>query len=301
MPLKELAVTWFKAARAPFLVVSLVPAVLGGLVAWRDGPVDAWLFAVVTIGVVMAHSAADFVDDYFDFKKGNLGNKEKQFHDSPLIDGRVKPGQVLAAAIACLVVALAAGVAALVAAGTPVLILTGIGAFIVFFYTSPPFALNYRGLGETALFLAFGPLIVVGIYYVLRGSFALEPLLASIPLGIFTMDVGLVSNTFDHDDDVLSGKRTLALRLGQAGAVRLLTVLSVVAYLVVVAGVAAGAMTPWALLVLLTVPLAVQVVRRTSLFADTSHYTGAMGRAIALSTVAGLLLCVGYGVTLALG
>ncbi len=300
MSIQDLAVTWFKAARAPFLVVSLVPAILGGLVAWRTGPVDGWLFAVVTLGVVMAHSAADFVDDWFDFRKGNLGNKEKQFHDSPLIDGRVTPGQVMAAALACLAVALACGVYALVEAGPPVLVPMGIGLFIVFFYTSPPFALNYRGLGETALFLAFGPLIVVGIYYVLRGTFALEPLLASVPLGIFTMNVGLVSNTFDHDDDVRSGKRTLALRLGQAGAVRLLAVLSGVAYLVVAVGVAVGAMTPWALLVIATLPLAIQVVRRTARYRDTSHYTGAMGRAIALSTVAGLLLSVAYGFAIAL-
>jgi len=301
MSLKDLAVTWFKAARAPFLVVSLVPAVLGGLVAWQAGPVDGWLFAVVTLGVVMAHSAADLFDDWFDFRKGNLGNKEKQFHDSPLIDGRVTPRQVMAAALLCLAVALGCGVYALLAAGTPVLVLAAIGGFIVFFYTSPPFALNYRGLGETALFLAFGPLIVVGTYYVLRGSFAVEPLLASVPVGVFTMDVGLVSNTFDHDDDVLSGKRTLALRLGQAGAVRLLAVVSVLAYLVVAAGVALGAMTPWALLVLPTIPLAVSVVRRTALFRDTSYYTGAMGRAIALSAVAGLLLSAAYGLAVALG
>ena len=48
------------------------------------------------------------------------------------------------------------------------LYLMGAGAFIVFFYTSPPFMLNYRGLGETALFLAFGPMIVWGIAFVLR-------------------------------------------------------------------------------------------------------------------------------------
>lgn len=295
MTIKETTVVWFKAARAPFLVVSLIPSLLAGLIARYHGSFDAVLFAVVTLGVVMAHSSADFVDDYFDFRKGNLGNKEKQFHDSPLIDGKVRPGQVMAAALLCLAIAAAAGVYALSKVGTPVLWMMALGGFIVLFYTSPPFKLNYRGLGETALLVAFGPMIVWGIYFVLNPRFVPEPLLASLPLGIFTMNVGLVSNTFDHDDDVKSGKRTFPVRFGQARAVRLLLVGSIVAYAVIVVAVAAGAMTPWALIGLLGSPLAVAVVRETSLFDDTSHYTRAMSKAIALTSGTGILLCVAYG------
>jgi 1,4-dihydroxy-2-naphthoate octaprenyltransferase len=171
-----------------------------------------------------------------------------------------------------------------------------LGAFIVFFYTSPPFMLNYRGLGETALFIAFGPMIVGGIYFVLNPQVRWEPLLASIPLGIFTMNVGVVSNTFDHDDDVKSGKNTFPVRFGQAAAVRLLFSGSIVAYGVIVVGVVTRLMTPWALVSLLGAPLAVAVVRKTSLFRDTAHYTDAMSKAIALTSVTGILLCVAYGV-----
>jgi len=227
MAIRETALVWFKAARAPFLVVSIIPSILAGLIARYHGAFNATLFGLVTLGVVMAHSSADFIDDYFDFRKGNLGNKAKQFHDSPLIDGKVTPGQVMAAAILCLAVAGGTGVYALLKVGAPVLWMMGLGGFIVFFYTSPPFKLNYRGLGETALLVAFGPMIVGGVYFVLIPRFALEPLLASIPLGIFTMNVGLVSNTFDHDDDVKSGKRTFPVRFGQPAAVRVLRVRSV--------------------------------------------------------------------------
>jgi 1,4-dihydroxy-2-naphthoate octaprenyltransferase len=160
--------------------------------------------------------------------------------------------------------------------------------------------LNYRGLGETALFLGFGPLIVFGVYFVLRPQFLWEPILLGAVLGIFTMNIGLVSNTFDHDDDVRSGKRTLALRLGQANAVRFLAVGSVAAYIVLLTAVVAGLATPWSLLALLAAPLAVATVRRTSLFADTANYTAAMTSAIALSSVSGILLCVGYGIAIAL-
>jgi 1,4-dihydroxy-2-naphthoate octaprenyltransferase len=298
MSLREAVVVWLKAARAPFLVVSLLPAVLGGLVAASHGAFDAVLFVVATLGVVMAHSAADFIDDYFDFRKGHLGNKEKQFHDSPLIDGKLTAKQVLVAALLCLAVAGAAGLYAFLAVGMPVLYLMAAGAFIVLFYTSPPVMLNYRGLGETSLFFAFGPMLTFGVYYVLLPAFRWEPILLGVPLGIFTMNIGLVSNTFDYDDDVRSGKRTLALRLGQAGAVRLLATLSVAAYAVLAGAVAAGAITPWAMLAFLGLPLAVDTVRKTARYANTAHYTAAMTSAIALSSATGILLAVAYGIAI---
>ena len=295
MTVNEWFVTWFKAARAPFLVVSLLPALLGGAIAaYVHGSVNVPAFILATFGIVMAHSAADFVDDYFDFKKGNLGNKVQQFHDSPLIDGKVTVNQVLVAILICLLAAFAAGLYLLINIGMPVLVMTLIGLFIVLFYTSPPFKLNYRGLGETMLFLAFGPLIVVGVYYVLMRDFAVAPLIVSLVPGIFTMNVGLVSNTFDHNDDIKSGKRTIPVRFGQAAAVRLLAIDSIVAYAAIVVGVVLALLPIWTLAVLLTIPLSANVVQHASRYADESHYTPAMTRAIALSSIATLVLIITY-------
>ncbi len=295
MAVKAWFVTWFKAARAPFLVVSLLPSLLGGAVAtYTQGSIDVTAFIIATIGIVMAHSAADFVDDYFDFKKGNLGNKVQQFHDSPLIDGKVTVNQVLIAIALCLLAAFAAGLYLLIDIGMPVLVMTLIGLFIVLFYTSPPFKMNYRGLGETMLFIAFGPLIVVGVYYVLLREFAIAPLIVSLMPGIFTMNVGLVSNTFDHDDDVKSGKRTIPVRFGQANAVRLLAVGSIIAYTAIVLGVVLALLPVWTLASLLTIPLSVDVVRNASRYQEESHYTPAMTRAIALSSIASLILIFAY-------
>lgn len=296
--MKETAVLWCKAARAPFLLVSLLPCILAGLLAAYRFGLDPRLFALVTLGVVMAHSAADFIDDYVDFKKGNLGNKQRQFHDSPLIDGKVTPFQVLVAAGLCLAVSLAAGLYAWISVGMPVLYMMVAGAFIVLFYTAPPFRLNYRGLGELALFLAFGPMIVSGVQYVLSGVFTLESFLLSIPVGIFTMNVGIVSNTFDHDDDLQSGKRTLALRLGRPRAVRFLAANSVAAYAVLIGTIVPGLASPWALLGVLGMPLALQTVKTTALFADASNYTRAMTHAIALASLTTVLFCVGYAIAL---
>jgi 1,4-dihydroxy-2-naphthoate polyprenyltransferase len=292
--MKQWLLTWFKAARAPFLIVSILPCLLGGAMAYARGSFDVSIFLLATIGIVMAHSAGDFVDDYFDFQKGNLGNKAQQFHDSPLIDGKVTLKQVIIATILCLAISFAAGVVIFIKVGYPVLVLVAAGLIAVFFYTSPPLRLNYRGLGETVLFLAFGPMIVFGMWYILTGRITLEPFLISLVPGIFTMNVGVVSNTFDYHDDVRSGKRTLSVRFGQAAAVRIIAVTTVIAYLAIVLGALLGILPIWTLLVLLTIPLAINMLQHAGKYSDESHYTPAMGRIITLSSVATIILIPAY-------
>jgi 1,4-dihydroxy-2-naphthoate polyprenyltransferase len=296
MSIKEWFIVWFKAARAPFLVVSFVPCIVGGIIAYYRFPASFdWLtFILVTIGIVAAHSAGDFVDDYFDFKTGNLGNKEKQFHDSPLIDGKVTSNQVLFATILFLAISAGIGIYLLFQIGMPVIIMAAIGAFIVLFYTSPPLKMNYRGLGETMLFVAFGPLLVFGVYFVLTRQFSFEPILISIPLGVFTMNVGLVSNTFDYFDDVESGKKSLPVRFGQKFAANLVGIANIIGYLALIVGVLLNILPVWTLLAFLCSPLAIISTNAVKKFSDTKFYTMAMTRAIALSAVTGIIFCVAY-------
>lgn len=300
MGIKEWFIVWFKAARAPFLVVSFIPSILGGMIAYYNFPqnFDWVVFILVTIGIVSAHSAADFIDDYFDFKTGNLGNKEKQFHDSPLIDGKVTPVKVLIATILFLAIAVGIGIYLLIKVGTPVLIMMAIGAFIVLFYTAPPIKLNYRSLGETMLFLAFGPLIVFGVYYVLTSHFSFEPIIISLPLGVFTMNVGLVSNTFDYFDDVKANKKSIPVRFGQLFAIKLLIGVTLIAFASIVIGVIAGLTPLWTLIGIVPIPLAYEVIKTTRKYEDLSNYTKAMSKAIALSSVTGILLTISYGLAI---
>ncbi|MGE5479692.1 MAG: prenyltransferase [Chloroflexota bacterium] len=302
MSIKRWLVVWSKAARAPFLVVSFIPACIGGAIAAYHGYFDWTLFIVATIGVVMAHSAADFVDDYFDFKNGNLGNKEKQFHDSPLINGEVTLRQVFVATALCFIIAVIAGVYVVARVGMPVVYIALAGTFIVYFYTAPPVRLNYRGLGETMLFFAFGPLIVMGVYVALTGQFHLEPLLVSLVPGIFTMNVGLVSNTFDYLDDVESGKKCFPVRFGQPAAVKFMIIMTVAAYAITVIAALLGYINIGNLAVLVTIPMAWGAVSRTRNFHDPAgNYSIAMTKAIGLSTLAGLIMLVAYLAPLFMG
>ncbi|MCS7012533.1 MAG: prenyltransferase [Chloroherpetonaceae bacterium] len=287
---------WIKAARAPFLVTSAIPAVLGGVIAYANGSFDWVIFVLAFLGILSAHTAADFIDDYFDYKNRNFGNKDQQFHDSPLVRGIITAEQVLLAFWLSLGLALAAGVYILIRVGAPVLWLAAIGAFIVLFYTSPPIRLNFRGLGETALFLAFGPMIVFSVYFVLTQSFSWLPILAAVPVGIFVMNVGIVSNIFDHNDDIKNGKFTMPVKLGQARAVQVLAAVTILAYLFVVSGVALRVLPLGCLLTLLTAPMSYKMVALARNYTDLSQYQPAMSQAIGVSTLGGLAMVIGYAI-----
>lgn len=287
-------ITWLKAARAPFLTVSAIPAVLGGIIACANGHSDVLLFVLAVTGVVMAQSAADFFDDYFDFHDGSVANKDRQFHDSPLFAGRVTAKQVGVAGLLCAAIAGAIGVFLYLRVGTPVLVLALLGGFFVFFYTAPPFRLNFRGFGEIALFLGFGPALVLGVYYVLTGEIGWEPVLAGIPVGIFTMNVGHVSNMFDVASDIDAGKTTLAVITGQEVGLYLLALFTALGYGVLVVGALLRLLPAPTLMALVTIPLAVQTVRKTKVYERPDGYLPAMSWAIATTSVAGILVTVGY-------
>ncbi|MFQ3597481.1 MAG: prenyltransferase [Chloroherpetonaceae bacterium] len=289
---------WFKAARAPFLVTSAIPAMLGGIIAYSHGSFDWTIFLLAFLGIIAAHSAADFIDDYFDYKNGNFANKDQQFHDSPLVRGIITDKQVMQGFLICLALALASGIYIFFAVGMPVLILTALGAFIVFFYTSPPIRLNFRGLGETSLFLAFGPMVVFGVYFVLTQSFNWSPILASVPVGVFVMNVGIVSNIFDHDDDVKNGKFTMPVKIGQARAVQILTVITVFAYLFLIACALSGFLPIWSLITLLTAPMSFKMLMLTRNYKNLSQYQPAMSMAIGVASLGGLLIMLGYAISI---
>jgi 1,4-dihydroxy-2-naphthoate octaprenyltransferase len=294
MNIKTWIMTWLKAARAPFFIASIIPAILGGTMAYYDGSFNPSLFLIAVLGLVFVQAGADFFDDYFDFQSGNVANKDKQFFESPLLKGILKPRDVLYAGVVCLAASLGIMLYFTVKVGYPVLVLACIGGFIAFFYTSPPVKLGYRGLGEVAIFLSFGPLLVEGVYYVMTKNFALGPVIASVPLGILITNITYVGAVFDYESDRSADKRCLVVMLGKTKAVKFLALLFLLAYSTIIFGVAVRIIPIWTLLALLTSPFALTVVKICNRWDQSEGYTPAVTRTVAISTITGVLLSIGY-------
>ncbi len=248
--------TWFKATQPQSFVASLVGVALGTAIAWRRaGTFDAAGLALTAIGVVFLHAATNMSNDSIDFKRG-VDNLPPHLV-SPFTGGaRVLPDAAVsfeAHRRAWMAFFEAGGLIGLLLAftrpnGWIVLVLGGIGGAIGIFYTLPPLALQYHGIGEIAVAVIFGPIVVLGSYAVQTGAVAWEPILASIPLGLLVAAFLLVNEMPEHETDPRGGKRTIPARIGLEKSLRLYEMLLILALVLLIVFAIPGLIARTALL-----------------------------------------------------
>jgi 1,4-dihydroxy-2-naphthoate octaprenyltransferase len=177
--------------------------------------------------------------------------------------------------------------------GWEVLVLGAAGLALGVFYTAEPLGLKYVALGDLGIFVAFGPLLVLGAYFVQTEKLAWLPFVFSIPLGL-QVDAILHGNNFrDAEADRRVGGRTLAQFLGQQGSryAYWLLLLSPYAFVIGFAAV----VSPWALLPIASIPLALRLAR-------SINVSGAeLKRALAFLPQQTAQIVLLYGGLLALG
>ena len=175
--------------------------------------------------------------------------------------------------------------------GMLVLFLGIVGMAAGITYTAAPLNYKYKALGEFSVFLMWGPLMVTGAYYVQQQAVSADALLISIPFGVLVALVLLANNIRDVVHDRSKGIQTLAIVLGERRGISVYLALIVAAYLAVVAMAVFGPLTAWSLIVLLSTPLAVKLLRQMArdipLDADaqTAKLDTAFGLLLVLSLV----------------
>jgi len=202
---------WVLATRPWSLVMTFVSVSLAGLLAFGSGSFNAVLFLLTMVGLIFAHLASNMANDYFDVKHGvdKMESPTSQYRPHPLLTGEIQWGSYKAAVIGMYVVALIFGLFLAWVRGLPVLMFTALGLFFGIFYTADPVIYKKRSLGELAVFLVWGPLMVGGSYYVLTGSLDYVPMLVSTPVGLLVALVLLANNLRDVDYDRTVGVETI--------------------------------------------------------------------------------------------
>jgi len=184
---------WLIATRAAVLVMTFISAALAGLFAWRDGSFVLVPWLALTLGLILAHASNNIFNDYTDFVRGV--DKDNYFRTiygaQPVASGLMTKRQHLTYFAVTGLLALAFGLyLVFINAGDPVIwVLLGLGAFFVLFYTWP---LKYIALGELAVLIVWGPLMIGGGYYVLAHHWNWNVVIASLPyvLGVTTVIFG---------------------------------------------------------------------------------------------------------------
>jgi 1,4-dihydroxy-2-naphthoate octaprenyltransferase len=144
--------------------------------------------------------------------------------------------------------------------GAFILLLLVIGFFCAYFYTAPPIRFGYRGLGEMAQLLCFGPGIGIGAYYVQAQRISWEAFWGTLPFGIMLFSMITINEIPDYDEDQKGGKLNLVARFGREAGVWLFILSLLSAYGAIVLGVVLGRIPVLGLISLVTLPIAYKTI-----------------------------------------
>ncbi len=203
---------WLIATRSAVTLVTVYSCVIAGLLAWRDG-YFSWLpFIILTLGLFIAHGTNNILNDYTDYSRGvDNGNYFRAMYGvHPLVQGFFTKPQQIRWFIVSGVLATLAGIYALITTGFDpwVIALFAFGAVTLLAYTYP---FKYWGLGELAIFLIWGPILIGGVYYVLaviRGgdlSNLWNVVLAGTTYGLGVASINIGKHIDKREDDVREG------------------------------------------------------------------------------------------------
>ncbi|MEW6026832.1 MAG: 1,4-dihydroxy-2-naphthoate octaprenyltransferase [Planctomycetota bacterium] len=267
---------WLKAIRAPFFTATIIPIVLGAVVAWAQYGAFHWgYFALTLIGGIFIHIGVNLSNDYFDHLSGDDWNNKTPTPFSGgsrvIQDGVIKPYQILTVALTSFALGSLIGLYFnYVLPGNVILYIGLAGVFLGFFYTGRPIQIGYRGfgLGELATGLGFGPLMVVGSYYVQTQHLTPIPFLVSVPVALLIALVLYINEFPDYEADKSVNKKTLPVMMGRERAAYLFYGLLMSTYLYTTILVILGIIPVFGLITLLTFPLAVKIIMVTMAHKD---------------------------------
>jgi 1,4-dihydroxy-2-naphthoate octaprenyltransferase len=255
----DLVSKWLISSRAAVLIMTFISAALAGLFAWRAGYFNFLPWFVLALGLILAHAANNIFNDYTDFKRGV--DKDNYFRTiygaQPVASGLVTPRQHLTYFAVTGLLAFAAGLYLIWYTDFSAItwILLACGAFFVLFYTWP---LKYFALGEAAVLVVWGPLMIGGGFYVLSGHWDWNVTIASIPyvLGVTTVIFGKHIDKFKIDKE--KKIYTLPIVIGEKAARYAVLAMMIASYIVTGYLIAIRFFTPVMAIVLFAVPTFLQ-------------------------------------------
>ncbi len=288
---------WVRELRAPFLLlpVSFVP--VGLALAWSHGYFDPLSALLTLAGVVSLHASVNVLNDYFDYRNGiDLATTPTPFSGGSTILPRkmMTPVSVLTMGAVLLGFGVAIGSYFVYRLSFDPL-LTGILVIAALSVVSYSSVTSRLGIGELVVGLNFGPLLLLGTYYVQTRMVSPEPIIVGLPLGILTAGILYVNEFPDTDADKGRGRNHLVARWGKASAAYRFNFLVAAAYIIPVVGVLARVVSPVALLSLVTLPKARTTSRLLRKNYDrVTELIPGMASMVMTTLFTGIALFVGY-------
>ncbi|MDV7696092.1 1,4-dihydroxy-2-naphthoate octaprenyltransferase [Chryseobacterium soli] len=218
---------WIKAARLRTLPLSLSGIIMGAFIAkwrlWGEGGTWDWkIFALALLVTLLYQILSNYANDYGDGIKGTDAKRSTSAEARAVASGKITAKQMKNAVILFSVLSFAATIALLYVAFIPqymtefyIFIGLGVASILAAIgYTVGKKPYGYMGLGDLFVFIFFGLVSVCGSYFLFTKTFSWDILLPGTAVGMMSMAVLNLNNMRDIESDKLSGKNSLALRIG---------------------------------------------------------------------------------------
>lgn len=266
---------------------SIVPALVAGAMSYQSGAFSWLWFILAGLVLLIGQAGADYLYYYFTHFHTDARDAHTKIFSGwrPLFtDGWIKPEQTVIAGIVCLVIDVLIGVYFFFQLGPVVILMALAGGFVAIFFTP----LMLRGWKEPVIFITFGPLCVISMYYILARQVDLDAVLISLPVGLLVTLVAYYKGA----------RYEVREENGEAMVVnmnrKVVTWLMGLAYGILAVAGFTGLVERWALLGLLTLPLAYLLYRRTSRKSKIVDYLWATVYSLAVLIATGLAIAAGY-------
>jgi 1,4-dihydroxy-2-naphthoate octaprenyltransferase len=283
---------WLMAARPRTLPAAVAPVLVGTALAATEDTFKVFTFLAALLGALFIQVGTNLSNDYSDARRG-ADTDDRLGPVRVTAGGLVPPRQVLVATYVAFGLAVLAGSYLIATAGWELLLVGAASILAGVLYTGGPRPYGYEGLGEVFVFLFFGVVAVAGSYYAQVERLEWEALVLAVPVGLLASAILVVNNVRDLETDRRAGKRTLAVRLGRERSRTLYVAMVGGAFVTAQLPWAIGSLSPWLLLSVLAVPLAVPVVRTVRTRTDGPALNGALAGTGKLQLAFCLLLSAG--------
>ena len=205
---------WLLAARLKTLAAAIAPVMLGSALAFHDGIFHLFICLMTLLAAVLIQVGTNFANDVFDFQKGT----DREDRLGPLRvtqTGLISPEQMKRAMWFTFVLAICVGFYLASIGGWPIVWIGLLSIIAGIAYTGGAYPLGYHGWGDVFVFIFFGLIAVPGTYYLQTDTVSSLSISMGAIIGMLSNAILVVNNLRDVDTDKLSGKRTLAVRLGK--------------------------------------------------------------------------------------
>ena len=283
---------WWQLTRPHTLTAAFAPVFLGTMIALTYGKIHFTLFFAMLIASIFIQMATNMFNEYYDFKRG-LDTDKSVGIGGAIVRNGVKPKTVLNLAFLLYGVSVLIGIYICMETSWLLALVGLISMLIGYLYTGGPYPIAYTPFGELVSGVVMGMFLILIAFYIQTGTVTTEAVLLSVPSMLLVAAIMMANNIRDLEGDKKSGRKTLAILAGRSNAITILMSFFIISYAWIVALVIFTHLSPWALLIFLSIPKPMTAI---SVFRKNLHplqVAPAMKNTAITNTLFGLLLAVG--------